>query len=289
MARQLRDGQGPRHGRAKARVQPPGTKAQKPLHRHGAAPGAAPAPHAGGTPRPSADIVQIWGSHAVVEALRSPRRKLLRLLATEHAAEPLRPIAAQRGLSVDIVPQDAISGRLPRNSVHQGLLLEARHIEPIEIEDIPPSGTVLVLDQITDPHNVGAIIRTAAAFGVGALVMTDRHAPALSGTLAKAASGGLEHVPVALAVNLARALDQLGDRGFYRIGLDSAGESSLGDAALTGPLALVLGAEGKGLRRLTRERCDLVARLDMPGPIKSLNVSNACVAALMIVKLRPQP
>ncbi len=170
--------------------------------------------------------------------------------------------------------------------MHQGLLLEARHLEPIEIEDIPSAGTVLVLDQVTDPHNVGAIIRTAAAFGVVALVMTDRHAPEISGTLAKTASGGLEHVPVALVVNLARALDQLGRRGFHRIGLDSAGESSLEDAALTGPLALVLGAEGKGLRRLTRERCDVLARLDMPGPIKSLNVSNACVAALTIVKLR---
>ncbi len=207
-------------------------------------------------------------------------------MATESAAERVTTLAGARGLSVQIVPQDAISGRLPRDAVHQGLLLEARHLEPIEIDDIPDSGTVLVLDQVTDPHNVGAMIRTAAAFGITALVMTDRHAPEISGTLAKTASGGLEHVPVALVVNLARALDQLGDRGFLRVGLDSAGGSSLEAATLTRPLALVLGAEGKGLRRLTRERCDVVARLDMPGPIKSLNVSNACVAALTIVKLR---
>ena len=170
--------------------------------------------------------------------------------------------------------------------MHQGLLLEARPLEPIEIDDIPAAGSVLVLDQVTDPHNVGAIIRTAAAFGVTALVMTDRHAPNMSGTLAKAASGGLEHVPTVLVVNLARALDQLGDRGFLRVGLDSDGESALEDAPLTGSLALVLGAEGKGLRRLTRERCDLLVKLDMPGSIKSLNVSNACAVALTVIKLR---
>lgn len=270
----------------KLRGQPSLGRPAKPPQRRVAPPDDAPSPRPGGIPRPPADVAQVWGSHAVLEALRSPRRKLLRLLATEAAAERFAPLAAQRGLSIQIVPMDAIAGRLPRDAVHQGLLLEARHLEPIEIEDIPEGGTVLVLDQITDPHNVGAIFRTAAAFGVAALVMTDRHAPEMSGTLAKAASGGLEHVPVALVVNLARALDQLGERGFHRIGLDSDGEAPLEDAPLTGSLVLVLGAEGKGLRRLTRERCDVLARLDMPGPIKSLNVSNACVAALTVVKLR---
>ena len=224
----------------------------------------------------------------MIEALRSPRRTLLRLMATEAAAERVSAIAAERGLPVEIVPLDAIAGRLPRDAVHQGLLLDARPLEPIEIDEIPDRGTVLVLDQLTDPHNVGAIIRTAAAFGVVALVMTDRNAPELSGTLAKAASGGLEHVPIALVVNLARALDQLADRGYFRIGLDSEGAMSLIEAVGTGhrALALVLGAEGTGLRRLTRERCDMMARLDMPGPIKSLNVSNACAAVLTLVSLR---
>ena len=230
----------------------------------------------------------IWGVHAVTEALRSPKRKLLRLLATEASADRVIGLGAERDLPVQIVQPDAITSRLPRDAVHQGLLLEARHLEPIEIEDLPERGTVLVLDQLTDPHNVGAILRTAAAFGVVGLVLTDRHAPELSGTLAKAASGGLEHVPIALVVNLARALDQLGARGYFRIGLDSDGTSSLEDAVGSGcpALALALGAEGKGLRRLTRERCDVVARLDLPGAIKSLNVSNACAAALTVIQLR---
>ncbi|WP_428977971.1 TrmH family RNA methyltransferase [Lichenibacterium ramalinae] len=220
-----------------------------------------------------------------MEALGSHRRKLLRLSATEGAAERVAGLAAERGVPVVIVPGDGIAARLPRDAVHQGLLLETRRLEPIALEDVPDDGIVLLLDQITDPHNVGAILRTAAAFGVSALVMTDRHAPDLSGTLAKAASGGLEHVPVALVVNLARTLDKLGERGFFRVGLDSAGEASLDDMELPRPLALVLGAEGSGLRRLTRERCDAMARLDMPGPIKSLNVSNACAVALTVARL----
>ena len=225
--------------------------------------------------------------HAVAEALRSPRRKLLRLTATAEAAERIGPLAASRALPVLTVSPDLIAARLPRDAVHQGLLLEAHHLEPIEIDELPERGTVLVLDQITDPHNVGAILRTAAAFAVDGLVLTDRHAPELSGTLAKAASGGLEHVRIALVVNLARALDELGQLGYFRIGLDSDGPVTLTAAVEGGhpALALVLGAEGKGLRRLTRERCDVVARLDLPGAIKSLNVSNACVAALTIARL----
>ncbi len=228
----------------------------------------------------------IWGTHAVAEALGAGRRKLLRLSATEAAAERVKEAAAERGVPLAIVEGDAIAARLPRDAVHQGVLLEARRLEPIRLDDVAEDGVVLLLDQITDPHNVGAILRTAAAFGVSALVMTDRHAPDLSGTLAKAASGGLEHVPVALVVNLARTLDKLGERGFFRVGLDSEGEAALEEMALPRPLALVLGAEGSGLRRLTRERCDVLARLDMPGPIKSLNVSNACAVALTVARLK---
>lgn len=222
----------------------------------------------------------------MVEALGSARRKLLRLSATEAAAERVAGAAAARGVPLLVLPADAIASRLPRDAVHQGLLLEARRLAPIALDDVPDDGIVLLLDQITDPHNVGAILRTAAAFAVSALVLTDRHAPDLSGTLAKAASGGLEHVPVALVVNLARSLDRLGERGFFRVGLDSAGEAPLDAMALPRPLALVLGAEGTGLRRLTRERCDAVARLDMPGAIKSLNVSNACAVALAVARFR---
>ena len=260
----------------------------------GQAPRGTARPSAGGaptsrSPAPPPDVAYIWGTHAVVEALGSRRRKLLRISATEQAAERIAAAAAERGVPVAVVPGDTIAARLPRDAVHQGLLLETRRLEPIGIEDVPDDGIVLVLDQITDPHNVGAILRTAAAFGVSALVMTDRHAPDLSGTLAKSASGGLEHVPVALVVNLARALDKLGDRGFFRVGLDSEGEAPLETVDLPRPLALVLGAEGSGLRRLTRERCDVMARLDMPGPIKSLNVSNACAVALTVARLKAGP
>ena len=243
----------------------------------------------GRPPPPPPDTVYLWGTHAVTEALGSLIRKVLRLSATEGAAEKVAGLAADRGIPVSIVPGDAISARLPRDAVHQGLLLEARRLAPIALDDIADDGIVLLLDQITDPHNVGAILRTAAAFGVSALVLQDRHAPELAGTLAKAASGGLEHVPIVLVVNLARTLDKLGERGFLRVGLDSAGDASLDAMELSRPLALVLGSEGDGLRRLTRERCDAVARLDMPGPIKSLNVSIACAVALTVARLKVQP
>jgi 23S rRNA (guanosine2251-2'-O)-methyltransferase len=237
--------------------------------------------------RPSQELVALYGFHAVREALRSRKRKLLDIFATPAAAEKLSAEILGAGLSAHIVEADALSRRLGADAVHQGVMLEARPFEPLDLADIEQaSGVVLVLDQITDPHNVGAILRTAAAFRVDAVVMTERHAPEMTGVLAKAASGGLEHAPIVHVVNLARALKTLGELGYLRVGLDSAGEASLGAAPLARPLALVLGGEGKGIRRLTRENCDLVARLDMAGPIKSLNVSNACAVALTLVELR---
>ena len=235
-------------------------------------------------PRGGADFVRIYGFHAVSAALRAPRRELVRLYATEAAAERLAPEIAARGVETKIVAAEDIAARTPRDAVHQGVLLEARPLAPIDISELPPDGLVVALDQITDPHNVGAIVRTAAAFAVNALLTTERHTPEFAGALAKSASGGLEHVPICSVVNLARALDELGDLGYWRIGLDSEAPGLLADARLARPLVLVLGAEDKGLRRLTRERCDAMARLDLPGAIKSLNVSNACAIALALVQ-----
>ena len=171
--------------------------------------------------------------------------------------------------------------------MHQGLYLEADPLPSPPIEELATDGIVLVLDQITDPHNVGAIFRSAAAFAATAIVTTARHSPEATGVLAKSASGALEHVPLVTVQNLARALAALKERGFLVIGLDSSGdERSWPGCDCAQPLALVLGAEGKGLRQLTKETCDHVARLDLPGAIKSLNVSNAAAVALYVAYSR---
>jgi len=235
----------------------------------------------GGDAKP-AGLSRIYGFHSVLAALGAPRRRLVRLYATPAAAERLAPEIARRGVETRVVAAEEIAQRLPRDAVHQGVLLEAEPLAGLDLADLPANGLVVVLDQVTDPHNVGAILRTSAAFGVDALVTTERHSPEFSGALAKAASGGLEHVPVVTVVNLARALEELGDLGYWRVGLDSEAPAVFAAEPLARPLALVLGAEDKGLRRLTRENCDALARLDLPGAIKSLNVSNACAIALAL-------
>ncbi|HEY8006586.1 MAG TPA: 23S rRNA (guanosine(2251)-2'-O)-methyltransferase RlmB [Methylocella sp.] len=228
--------------------------------------------------------VVLYGFHAVREALRVQRRKILDIYATEAAAHRLQDEIACAGLSLHLVTAEDLARRLGAGAVHQGVMLEAQPLERLDLSSIvSQSGVVLVLDQITDPHNAGAILRTAAAFGVDALVMTERHAPELTGVVAKAASGGLEHVAIVRVVNLARALEQLGDMSYLRVGLDSDAQATLPGAPLRRPVALVLGGEGKGLRRLSRENCDVLVRLEMPGAIKSLNVSNACAVALTLV------
>ena len=201
----------------------------------------------------------------------------MRRLVEEHV--PLR-------VEPEIVRPEAIASRLAPDSLHQGLLAEADPLPAPELEDIAPAGVVLVLDQITDPHNVGAIARSAAAFAVSAIVITARHSPEATGVLAKSASGALEYVPLVAVTNLARALAALKERGYLVVGLDSSGNVNLADAAIRAPLALVLGAEGKGLRQLTLATCDQVARLDLPGKIKSLNVSNAAALALYLATTR---
>ncbi len=222
----------------------------------------------------------LYGHHAVVEALRNPRRQFQRLLATENALKRLQDEGISIPRIIEVVRPGAIDRELTPDAVHQGLLLEADPLVGPDLDSLPDDSLVLVLDQITDPHNVGAIIRTAAAFAAAAIVTTARHSPEATGVLAKSASGGLEHIPIITVRNLSDALDKLAQRGFQRVGLDSEGDVPMDDVEMHRPLALVLGAEGKGLRQKTRTFCDVLARLDMPGAIKSLNVSNATAIAL---------
>jgi 23S rRNA (guanosine2251-2'-O)-methyltransferase len=230
--------------------------------------------------------VLLYGWHTVKAALENPARRIRRLLATENAVRRLADDGVALPLLPDLVRPDAIAARLSADAVHQGLLAEADPLPGLAIDDLPAAGVALVLDQITDPHNFGAILRTAAAFAATAIVTTARHSPEATGVLAKSASGALELVPIASVQNLARALEALKARGFLAVGLDSAGADDLAAAALRAPLALVLGAEGKGLRQLTRATCDRLARLDLPGAIKSLNVSNAAALALYVATRR---
>ncbi|MGQ4272675.1 23S rRNA (guanosine(2251)-2'-O)-methyltransferase RlmB [Terrihabitans sp. B22-R8] len=226
------------------------------------------------------DLVILYGFHSVFEALNNPKRRVRRLLATENAMKRLQEEQAPLAIAPEIVRPGEIDRLVTPDAVHQGLYLEADPLPVPRIRTLPDNGLVLVLDQVTDPHNVGAILRTAAAFAVDAIMTTNRHSPAATGVLAKSASGGLEHVPFITVTNLARGLDELAERGYLRVGLDSEATENLDDVALPRPLALVLGAEGKGLRQKTREYCDVLARMDMPGAIKSLNVSNAAAIAL---------
>jgi 23S rRNA (guanosine2251-2'-O)-methyltransferase len=236
----------------------------------------------------SADVVVLYGLHAVKAALANPARRIRRLLATENAARRLADDGVVPSIAPEIVRPSAIDERLTPDAVHQGLYAEVDPLPAVDIETLGADGLVLVLDQITDPHNVGAIFRSAAAFGVAAIVTTARHSPDATGVLAKSASGALEHVPLVAVQNLARALGVLKARGFFVVGLDSTGDSDFATLPLRKPLALVLGAEGKGLRQLTRETCDHVARLELPGAIKSLNVSNAAALALYIATGAPR-
>jgi 23S rRNA (guanosine2251-2'-O)-methyltransferase len=235
----------------------------------------------GSEAKPDGPVI-LYGWHTVVAALSNPQRRIRKLLLTENAARRLAEDNIDTRLTPEIVRPNVIDQRLGPDAVHQGLLAEADPLASPDIETLAQEGIVLVLDQITDPHNVGAIMRSAAAFAVKAIVTTARHSPEATGVLAKSASGALEMVPLVTVQNLARALTEMNERGFLTVGLDSQGSQDLGAVALRQPLALVLGAEGKGLRQLTRETCGVVARLDMPGEIKSLNVSNAAVLALYI-------
>jgi 23S rRNA (guanosine2251-2'-O)-methyltransferase len=234
------------------------------------------------------DETLIFGTHAVEAALANPRRSLKKLWLTENAENRLADAIARRKVPTErVMPRD-LDRRLGPDTVHQGVLLESEPLPDLALSDLADagSGPVLVLDQVTDPHNVGAILRSAAVFGASGLVMTRRHSPPLSGALAKAASGALDVIPIALIQNLARSLAELKDLGFTLVGLDGTATTLLEDVELSGPVALVLGAEGKGLRQLTAETCDVLASISAPGPIASLNVSNAAAVALHLAAMR---
>jgi 23S rRNA (guanosine2251-2'-O)-methyltransferase len=228
------------------------------------------------------DHTILYGWHPVSEALKNPARRFRVLILTENALRRLQEANIELPVQPEIVRPDALDKKLTPDAVHQGLFAVTDALPSPGLHELALNKLVLVLDQITDPHNFGAIVRTAAAFDVSAIVTTARHSPEATGVLAKSASGGLEHVPIALVQNLARAMNELKERGFTLVGLAEEGENDLSEAKLTSPLALVLGAEGKGLRQLTRESCDMLARIDLSGAIKSLNVSNAAALALYV-------
>ncbi|RWO62277.1 MAG: 23S rRNA (guanosine(2251)-2'-O)-methyltransferase RlmB [Mesorhizobium sp.] len=230
-------------------------------------------------------LVRLYGLHTVRAALDNPRRKIRKMLVTRNAAERLEiaDLAALPFKTELVEPRD-IDKITGSDAVHQGVLIEAEPLKAKRLDALGDAKLVLVLDQITDPHNVGAILRSAVAFGAGALITTARHSPQESGVLAKSASGALEHIDQIEVKNLADALGQLHEAGFRTIGLDSDAPAELEKSFAGEKIALVLGAEGKGLRQKTRETVTTLARLDMPGAIHSLNVSNAAAISLYVAR-----
>jgi 23S rRNA (guanosine2251-2'-O)-methyltransferase len=234
----------------------------------------------------TANRPRFWGRHAVAAALDNPDRKVLRAWATRETAAFMQFPA---DLPVTLADVADLGRLVPNDAPHQGVVIEAEPLEEVWLDDVLQAAgeraVLLVLDQVTDPHNVGAILRSAAAFGAIGIVTQDRHSPPESGVVAKAASGALERVHWARVVNLARALEEIGDAGFWRIGLAGDAETELRDALGPPRVALVLGAEGLGLRPNTREHCDALARVPISDAVESLNVSTAAAVALYAASL----
>jgi len=236
--------------------------------------------------QPAASVLRFWGRHAVEAALANPARRARRLIATHDAAARLD---IPKGLRVDYGDGRDLGLLVPGDAPHQGLVLEVEPLEQVWLEDLLADRShrpLLVLDQVTDPHNVGAILRSAAAFDAIGIVTQDRHAPPESGALAKAASGALERVPWVRVVNLARALEEIAAAGFWRIGLAGEADATLAEVLGDSRPALVLGAEGEGLRHNIAGHCDQLARLPISAAIESLNVSNAAAVALYAAAAR---
>ncbi|MEQ1863915.1 MAG: 23S rRNA (guanosine(2251)-2'-O)-methyltransferase RlmB [Micropepsaceae bacterium] len=238
----------------------------------------------GGPDHRQADDSQwIWGTHAVRAALANPKRRCRKLMAV--GADPaIRVLAGSAKVTIESIDAGAMSRALPRDAIHQGLALLADPLEELDVHDAidgaPAPRRLVLLDQVTDPHNLGAILRSAAAFGVCGVIVQDRNSPPVTGVLAKAASGAVELVPLIRVVNIARTLEDLGELGFLRLAFADEAAEPIGRVDLKRDLVLVLGAEGEGLRRLTRENCDVAVRLPTQPKMPSLNVSNAAAVAL---------
>ena len=246
-------------------------------------------------PRRTPGRIRLFGLHAVAAALVNPRRRCRELIAIAAAGEKLacrlgHPLE-KLNVGVKMVARAEIDRMLPEGSVHQGLLLEAETLPRLDLGDAlsTRSDILVFLDHVTDPRNVGAVLRSAAAFGAGAVILTGRHAPGETGALAKAASGALDIVPLIRLANLTSGLRRVKTDGFWCIGLDPGGRDTISQASDYDRVALVLGAEGTGLRRLTRDHCDVVARLAISGAVGSLNVAAAAAVALYAVRGRRTP
>lgn len=231
----------------------------------------------------------IYGIHPVQAALANSQRPVHTLLLTRNAEQRLAQELERRQITPErVLPKD-IDRRLGPEAVHQGALLETDALPEPSLLDLAERANekpLLILDHVTDPHNVGAILRSAAVFGASGLIMTRRHSPPLGGALAKSASGALEHVPIVLVPNLARAMAELGKLAYHRVGLDGTGDRTVEAEPFIGRIALVLGSEGRGLRQLTQEHCDVLARISGSGALASLNVSNAAAVTLHLAAMR---
>ncbi len=240
----------------------------------------------------STNEVWLFGKHAVLAALENPMRKIKRLMVTKRSHDQYQDALTEihlkhRALNPEVAAIEVFEKYIPSDAVHQGIALLTAPLPDSHLEDncvILPNqkNLVLIMDQVTDPHNVGAIIRSAAAFGAKAIITTDRHAPPESGTLAKSASGALEALPWVRVTNLSRALDQLAQMGYWRVGLDGYADQQINDADFGDNIALVLGAEGKGIRKGTADHCDGLVKLPISRTVESLNVSNAAAIALYV-------
>lgn len=229
---------------------------------------------------PDTGPVYLYGLHTVRAALDNPLREKRNLLVTPNALARLGEDGSVVKLRYTETTPKELDRLLGADAVHQGVALEVEPVSRFGLADLREPRLVVILDQLTDPHNVGAILRTACAFGADAVVTTARHSPRETGVMAKAASGALDLVPMIEVRNLGDAIEKLKERGLHVIGFDSEAPAPVRPRTDDTPIAIVLGAEGKGLRQRTRELCDEMVRLDMPGPIKSLNVSNAAAIAL---------